>query len=585
MNKHQLCAALLAAALAAGSVPAAFAVDGAAAVTSSAADSIASGRLADLDTLLQTLESKHPNLYTQHTKAEFDAKRAEIEQNLAAMSDFDFAIALSELVALVGDSHTMVSIGTALGQSARFLPLNLAPMGDGLVITGLPAEYAEFLGGTLSAINGIPLEQVEERISPMLSADNDARRHRQFYGTFYVYEILQHYGIADQPEDIRLTVRTADGTRDMVVDAIDSTALQAVDVVRLERDAVPATAADSSQIYFMKPLDARTLYIQYNSCQQDPTLSMEDFAEQVRQSIEQNGYDRVIVDLRNNGGGSDGVIMPLYYLLAEKHEQDGVALYTLIGDSTFSSALINAVEFKAAGATLVGTPTGGSVDHFGEVSSFTLPNSGLAVQYSNNFFDLGSMLDAAKPYGTESLLPDIEAPQTLADYLAGKDTAVETILARTDDAGQPQTALTRAALATALGRDYAAQTGQGIQTQQPPFADVSVFHYAAPYIGWAQAAGLLYGDSNEVFAPDRAVTRAELAAVLTRYAALCGKELTAKPAAPTDADAIAAWARDAACQLAGAGVLPLESGKFQPAQTVSRTDFDAILANFTAALT
>ena len=184
MNKHQLCAALLAAALAAGSVPAALAIDGATAVTSSAADSIVSGRLADLDTLLQTLESKHPNLYTQHTKAEFDAKRAEIEQNLATMSDFDFAIALSELVALVGDSHTMVSIGTALGQSARFLPLNLAPMGDGLVITGLPAEYAEFLGGTLTAINGIPLEQVEERISPMLSADNDARRHRQFYGTF-----------------------------------------------------------------------------------------------------------------------------------------------------------------------------------------------------------------------------------------------------------------------------------------------------------------------------------------------------------------------------------------------------------------
>lgn len=584
MNKHQLCAALLAAALAAGSVPAALAVDGAAAVTSSVADSVASGRLADLDTLLQTLESKHPNLYTQHTKAEFDAKRAEIEQNLAAMSDFDFAIALSELVALVGDSHTGVNIGV-FAETLHFLPLNLSSMAEGLVITGLPAAYQDYLGGVLTAVNGIPMDQLEKRLSPMLGSDNAAYLHRQFYGTFYVYEILQHYGIADQPEDIRLTVRTADGTRDMVVDALDSAGLQNVEVVRLERDAVPATAADSSQIYFMKPLNARTLYIQYNSCQQDPTLSMEDFAEQVRQSIEQNGYDRVIVDLRNNGGGSDGVIMPLYYLLAEKHEQDGVALYTLIGDSTFSSALINAVEFKAAGATLVGTPTGGSVDHFGEVSSFTLPNSGLAVQYSNNFFDLGSMLDAAKPYGTESLPPDIEAPQTLADYLAGKDTAVETILARTDDAGQPQTALTRAALAAALGRDYAAQTGQGIQTQQPPFADVSVFHYAAPYIGWAQAVGLLYGDSNEVFAPDRAVTRAELAAVLTRYAALCGKELTAKPAAPTDADAIAAWARDAACQLAGARVLPLESGKFQPSQTVSRTDFDAILANFTAALT
>lgn len=586
MNKRQLCAALLAAALTGASVPAALAAGETPQAASGAASQadVAAGRRSDLDTLLQTLESKHPNLYNRHTKAEFDAKRAEIEAGISAMSDFDFAIAVSELVALVGDSHTMAGIGAALSETAHFLPLNLSPMAEGLVITGLPAAHKDCLGGVLTAVNGVSMDELARRISPMLPADNDARLQRQFYSTFYVYEILQHYGVADQPEGIRLTVQTASGAREITVDALDSSALQTMDAVYLERAATPATAANTSKTYFMQPLDGRTLYIQYNSCSEDPELPMETFAEQVRASIEQNGYDRVIVDLRNNGGGSDGVIMPLYYLLTEKHDQDGLALYTLIGDKTFSSALINAVEFKDAGAVLAGTPTGGSVDHFGEVSALKLPYSGIVVQYSNNFFDLGSILDAAKPYGTQSLTPDVEAPQTLADYLAGKDTAVETVLARTGDAGTLKTELTRGALAIALGRAYAAETGEGIQAGQTPFADVSIFHYASPYVCWAQTNGLMCGDTASVFAPGRAVTREELAAVLARYAAFRGKTLAGAPAELADVAAVSPWARDAAQALAGADVLPLQGGAFRPAQAVTRSEWDDIFARFSAAL-
>ncbi len=578
--KQQILSALLAAALCAGTAPAALAAQAGSAVTAS--DSITANRRADLDTLMQTLESKHPNLYSKHSKSEFDAKRTEIEKGLDTMSDFDFAIAVSELTALIGDSHTLASIGSVLSSTAHFLPLNLSPMAEGLTITGLPAAYKDCLGGVLTAVNGVSMDELEQRISPMLSADNDARRHRQFYGTFYVYEILEHYGIAEQPKDIRLTVQTASGAKEITVDALDSAALQSMDAVYLERETTPVTAADSSKLYFMKPLDDRTLYIQYNSCREDPALPMDTFAEQVRTALEQNGYTRVIVDLRNNGGGSDGVIMPLYYLLSEKHDQDGLALYTLIGDKTFSSALINAVEFKQAGAVLVGTPTGGSVDHFGEVSSFTLPHSGIAVQYSNSFFDLGSLLDAAKPYDTESLPPDIEAPQTLSDYLSGKDTAVETVLARTGDAVQPKTVLTRGALAAALGRAYIAETGSALSVQQFPFADVTPFHYASPYIAWAQANNLMCGESTVSFVPNRAVTRQELAAVLNRYAAFRGKSVQGQ-ATPSDRAAIAPWAADAACTMAGAGVLPLQNGAFSPRSTVLRADLDGILARFSEA--
>ena len=63
------------------------------------------------------------------------------------------------------------------------------------------------------------------------------------------------------------------------------------------------------------PLDEGTYYIQYNSCREDPELPMETFAAQVEQDLSAGQYRRVVVDLRNNGGGSDGVLVPILMLV------------------------------------------------------------------------------------------------------------------------------------------------------------------------------------------------------------------------------------------------------------------------------
>lgn len=581
MNRRQLISTLLAAALCAGTVPAALAAQSGIPPAAASSADMAAGRRADLDTLIGTLERVHPNLYANTPKADFAAKQADIASKLDAMSDFDFAIAVSELVALVRDSHTGANIG-AFGEALRFLPFDVAWMDEGWVFVSLTRDQADCLGGTLTAINGIPISDVQARVSPMIGSDNDTYARRQFGGLLYVYEILEHYGVAQDPNHIALTVRLQDGsTCELTVAAQTRAQMQQLDVVSLaaQRTGAPATAADKSKTYFMKPLDSRTLYIQYNACREDKDLPMETFTGQVKTEIEQNSYDRAIVDLRNNGGGSDGVLVPLIHLLEEKHEQDGMAFYTLIGEATFSSALINAVELKEAGATLVGTPTGGSVDHFGSVSSFNLPNSGIRIGYSTKFIDLGSILDAAKPYSVESLPPDLLAAQTLRDYLAGKDTAVEAILSRTRDTAPAKLVLTRGALAAALGRAYAAETGETLNLEQPTFSDVSMFSYLAPYVVWAQKNGILYGETASCFAPDRAVTRQELAAVLSRYAAFRGRPFPAAgTCSPTDAASIAPWAVDAARSLAEAGVLPLKNGAFQPRGTVARADWAGIFA-------
>ena len=77
----------------------------------------------------------------------------------------------------------------------------------------------------------------------------------------------------------------------------------------------------------------------------------------------------------------------------------------LIGEATFSSAIINAVELQEMGMALVGEPASGSVDHFGAVRSGQLPNSGLRLGCVLKYIDLGELLDADAGRGVEPWSP------------------------------------------------------------------------------------------------------------------------------------------------------------------------------------
>lgn len=422
MRAKQWLAGCLSAATVLGCLPAA-----------GAADSTVQARQEDLAYLVSTLTENHPDFYANTTEQAVADKTAEIEAGLEGMSDFDFAIELSELAALAGDSHTMVSAGGAIPDCHLLVMVPDWYEGH-WVLAGALTEYQDYIGQEIVSVAGHTMDELMQALEPVIAYDNEVRLRRQFGGMVYVTEILQHYGmITGEEERLPVVVRAADGTEttlDMKVYAASEYAAldpgSYVNASRL-RAAVPVTEPDSSVYYKLLDLGGGALYMQYSSCREDPEHPMDEFAAEVEGKLKSGAYDKFIIDLRNNGGGSDGVLYPITYL-AQQFIANGNAAYVLAGEGTFSSALINTVQLKDIGAAFVGTPTGGSVDHFGAVTAFELPNSGIRGQYSNKFIDLGSYYEAAKPYGVESFQPDIEVEQTFADYMAGVDTAVQYIL-------------------------------------------------------------------------------------------------------------------------------------------------------------
>jgi uncharacterized protein (TIGR03437 family) len=100
----------------------------------------------------------------------------------------------------------------------------------------------------------------------------------------------------------------------------------------------------------------------------------------------------------------------------------------IIGRRTFSSAIINALAMKRGPVTLVGEPSGGSPNSYGEVKTLVLPNSRLNVSYSTRYFFMGV------PDGP--LVPDVAVPTYSADYFARHDPFLAAALADTDPGPQ-----------------------------------------------------------------------------------------------------------------------------------------------------
>ena len=260
---------------------------------------------------------------------------------------------------------------------------------------------------------------------------------------------------------------------------------------------------------------------------------------------------------------------------------DGTEVVGLIGEATFSSAIINAVELQEMGIPLVGEPASGSVDHFGSVSGFSLPNSGIQIGVSSKYIDLGTLLDADAGRGVESLEPDIAVPQTMADTLAGRDTAVEWLLAHPETLEQreyPDAPLTRGRF---VGLLYAA-AGSPAAAAEAGFQDLLSIEWFLPAVNWAAETGVTGGTAEGAFAAARYLTWQEAAVFLVRTVEALGLEPEAVRTAPLpDALAEGAWDQTALELAWEWGLLPEDAGS---AAEIARVQGGAMADAFAALL-
>lgn len=485
-----------------------------------AEDTGAEGRKQDLEFLYEeVLKKHHPDVFANTPESEFTALKAEIESRLETESETEFLMDLMRLTALVGDSHTSVSIGGAA--DLRAYPYGVVQQGDSWMLSMAPAKDQSLLGQEIVSLAGKPLAEVVEAMKPLFPSDNLVHLRRQVRQACNIADIYEYMGLVEKGAPLEIGLKNG---KTLSLEPVSMEVFGNIELSRLA-DQIKKTAKTAAQNanYLSMALDENTYYIQYNACIEDEKLPMEDFAAKVWSDLDAVPYQRIILDLRNNGGGSDGLIWPLFEAVLSATSR-GAELVGLIGERTFSSALINAVEIQEMGGVLVGEAAGGSVCHFGAVQTFQLPNTRMRGQISSKYIDLNTLLDAGAGRGVEALEPDIEVPQTLDDTLNGKDTAVEWLLAHPEKLEQkayPDAPLTRGRF---VGQLYEALGSPDASWDNPPFPDCLGIEWYLHPLSWAYQEGIAKGGLDGNFSAARPVTWKEAAAFLTRAADALGLE-------------------------------------------------------------
>ena len=117
------------------------------------------------------------------------------------------------------------------------------------------------------------------------------------------------------------------------------------------------------------------------------------------------------------------------------------------------------------------------------------------------------------------------------------------------------------------------------QAGEHSFADVAEDEYYADAVAWAAENDIVNGYSDTVFAPEKAMSREEMAVVLYRYAQYKGWDVSAQGdlSRYTDSESVSAWSAEAMTWAVGAKVMNGMDGRLAPQGDALRSQTATVL--------
>ncbi|MCC7449548.1 MAG: hypothetical protein IT324_19160 [Anaerolineae bacterium] len=378
----------------------------------------------DIQYLAAQLPYLHVDPFTRTSRAAFEQVAAQLNTDVPSLTDQQIVMGMMRLVASLGDGHTQAIPHWSLGY--RRYPIEPYWFNDGLYVLAASGPYRKALGAKIIQIGGTDPDQVYAAVKTLIPAENNAILRQAAPLYMVTPEILYGLGVVPTMDNALFEFQNTQGERFSLnltpVGYDDRSMISIYNGLNVPR---PLSEQNRAAYYWYQYLaDTRAVYVQYNVCDNMKDKPFDQFARELFAFIDSHPIDRLIIDLRYNGGGNESVLDPFIdSVLARPDLNKKGNFFAIIGRGTFSSAMKNAITLRERSrVTLVGEATGGKPNHFGEIRNFKLPNSGLLIQYSTRHW--------RTVWGDDplSLEPDTRINRTIDDVLTGRDPMLEAVL-------------------------------------------------------------------------------------------------------------------------------------------------------------
>ena len=330
----------------------------------------------------------HINPYFKVSETDFQQSVSQLSSEIPNLNDEQIIVRMMRIIASIGDGHTRAYPDTE-PLNYPSLPLEMRCLDDGLIVVAASPEYEQAIGAKVVQIGGHPIAEVQEAVKSLIAADNEMEILNSSPAYLSMPDLLYGLDFISQKDRVIFGFETQAGSNfDLELSpATDTESLTSI----YEKMGVPRPLyeQDRESFYWYQYMpDSNIVHVQYNVCAEDKNKPFNPFVEEVFDLIDQHPDSRLILDLRFNGGGNEAVLTPFLEAIKSRTSLNTQGnLFVIIGRGTYSSALQNAITLQQdTNAILIGEPTGGKPNHYGEVRYFNLPNVGLLVQYSTRYW-------------------------------------------------------------------------------------------------------------------------------------------------------------------------------------------------------
>lgn len=412
----------------------------------------------DIDNSIALMEDIHPDLYASIEKDKLVAVIDSIKTQMPAIvSDVEACKIFGLITSQIKDGHTGLAIDNFIKRGSilfsKVPPYSFRIMDDKIYLLKNFYKRKNIpIGSEILTINNKPASQCIDEISRLISYETISFRNAWL-------QLPINWGVWNDFQDFKIAYKTPDNR----IENITTSSGLFANIAYLW----DLTAGFGSQKYNFEILDGDIGYINLKAFENLDKFKI--FLKSTFHEIKQNDINHLIIDIRNNGGGSSSVseelmqyISPVEYttfdtsllkisnyliakysmdttkyvrgsLYSEKRDKIPIrdnplhfngTCYILTSGYCFSTSLDfpAMVRYYNAGL-IVGSETGGRTVSFGSPATVTLPETGIILKVSRKKF-----VNVGGAKSDRGLIPDHVVVNSIMDDINGVDSVLDSTI-------------------------------------------------------------------------------------------------------------------------------------------------------------
>ncbi|GAB5399559.1 MAG: hypothetical protein Aureis2KO_11440 [Aureisphaera sp.] len=390
----------------------------------------------DLKFLQQTVHKDYPFLFKKVTQEEFDTAVDNFYNKIPDLEAHEINVGFAKIIGLFKYGHTRLGFRNN-PLPFNQLPINMYQFSDGVYAQGIHKDYEKGLGAKVVAIGNMPIEQALEAVYPVVPVENE--QFFKAYGFLYLIspQVLHAQGVISEfSNSVPITFEKDGATFTLSMEAMPAgkNLPTSYGFVQQKNDwldvrdqsKTPLYLKNLDKIYYFEHLpEKKTVYVRHSQIQDEDEEPIPVFYERVFDFIEKNEVERLILDVRLNGGGNNYKNKALVTKIIESKKINTVGnLYVILGRRTFSACqnLVNELD-NYTNAIFIGEPTGENINFYGDNRLVELPNTKLPVYLSFAWWQ-----DKPQWENGPWLAPHIAVDMSFDQYKTNQDPILDTCL-------------------------------------------------------------------------------------------------------------------------------------------------------------